>query len=880
MFALRSLPPGALPRTAEEALQIVQGRDPLALPAAEARARFFDAMIEVLRAAARTLPLLLVLDNLQWADPGSLKLLERLAADIADTAMLVVATCRDTDLDECRGLRAALADIATSRGYLRIELRGLSPLEVREYLRRTTSTRPSASLAEEIQRRTDGNPLFLREVVRDLVERGPGGGPASSIPRGVREAITVRLQRLSADCLSMLGAASVIGRVFGQEVLAQMMEGAGGNGIASALGMAREAGFVQDVPREPGALRFVHALVQEVLYEGLPSLQRARLHARVAAAIEVTAAGDGAACADTIARHLAAAADPQSLERVVPFALAAADHAMAHLAPEKALALLDDALQARGRMAGPAADAGTAQLLHRKARALDDMARSEEAVEALTRAFDLYAGCGDVAGMVDVALTPVQRAIPTGKLVTWSYADAGLPDLRARALAVVEPGTLRHARLLAHQSSTGDLERALAIARREEDRPLEVTTLWHLSYAHLCAGDAERARAEEADARRMAEELGDRSCLRFLLYLRCRSSTLVGDLASLEETTREMILDAERSRSRLALGAAYQARAILAHMKGEWDLCRQHGQTCLRLQPGSGETHSHAVTLSTLALTEYETGHPAAAQEHLEALSRLMGNAAAPFPYYLPKMAWISGDTSRVGAATEALASVPTTESPLEWATMSRTSAQALIAVIRGDRGEAERHLMFYSRWRGFRIPWNASGLSSDAHLALLLETVGRHEEACAAFEEALVFCRRTGYLPELAHVCRDYGERLARRGSPAGKARALEVLREGAEVSRRLGMSPTSARIDEALRKAQEGAGSRHAGNPDGLSTREVEVLRFVARGFTNAEIGERLFISPHTVARHVQNVLDKTGMSNRTEATAYAFRNGLMDV
>jgi DNA-binding CsgD family transcriptional regulator/tetratricopeptide (TPR) repeat protein len=340
-----------------------------------------------------------------------------------------------------------------------------------------------------------------------------------------------------------------------------------------------------------------------------------------------------------------------------------------------------------------------------------------------------------------------------------------------------------------------------------------------------------------------------------------------------------MLADAERLHSPLSLAAAHQANAVAAHLAGDWDGCREHVSACLRLQPGRGETHSHAVALGTLALTECETGNTNAAEEHLQSLSIVTGSARAPFPFYLPKMAWITGDTSRIDAAAEALGEIAAAGAPFEWVTMSRTFACALIAVLRGDREEARRFLDYYRPWKGLHLPWNASGMPTDALLALLLGTLGRHEEAMRAFEDALAFSRRSGYRPELARTCRDFGEALLRRDAPGDAARARDVLREGLDTARSLAMVPTVVRVEASLEEAgSNGASRRIREHPAGLSFREIEIIRLVARGLTNAEIGGKLFISPHTVARHIQNTLEKTGMANRTELTAFAFRNGLM--
>ena len=341
-----------------------------------------------------------------------------------------------------------------------------------------------------------------------------------------------------------------------------------------------------------------------------------------------------------------------------------------------------------------------------------------------------------------------------------------------------------------------------------------------------------------------------------------------------------MMADAERERSRLSLAAAHQAYAITAHMTGNWEGCREHAHRCLALQLDPGHSHSHAVALATLALTEFETGHDDLAEHYLGILGEVTGNRDAPFPFYLPKMAWITGDTSRIDATARALGQISAPAQPFEWVTMSRNSAGALVAVIRGDRTEADRYLRVYGRWKGLRIPPNASGMASDALRALILELLGEPDAAIAAFEEAVAFCRRSGYGPELARTCRDYGETLLRRGAPGDGRKAVRVLDEGLSIARILGMVPIAARIERGLAEGRRlGTPGRAPAFPAGLSRREVEVLRQITCGLTNAEIGERLFISSNTVARHVQNLLEKTGMANRTELTAYAFRSRVVE-
>ncbi len=134
----------------------------------------------------------------------------------------------------------------------------------------------------------------------------------------------------------------------------------------------------------------------------------------------------------------------------------------------------------------------------------------------------------------------------------------------------------------------------------------------------------------------------------------------------------------------------------------------------------------------------------------------------------------------------------------------------------------------------------------------------------------------RAGYRVEAAWTCHDHAVALLRRGRPADKASAVSLLEQGLAMATELGMKPLAGIIDGRLRELRPPASPCY---PDGLTGREVEVLRLVSRGLTNREIGDRLFISPHTAATHVQHVLAKTGMANRAELTAYAMRARLAD-
>ncbi len=166
--------------------------------------------------------------------------------------------------------------------------------------------------------------------------------------------------------------------------------------------------------------------------------------------------------------------------------------------------------------------------------------------------------------------------------------------------------------------------------------------------------------------------------------------------------------------------------------------------------------------------------------------------------------------------------------------------------------------------------------ISADRVLGLLTQTMGDFDQALSHFEDALTFCRKAGYRPELAWTCHDYAEALFQRGVPGDREKAVSLLEESLSISTELGMRPLMERV-AALQERAAFQPAKAPAYPDGLTQREVEVLQLIAAGKTDREIAEELFISVRTVGYHVGNILNKTTSSNRTEAATYASRNGL---
>ncbi len=169
------------------------------------------------------------------------------------------------------------------------------------------------------------------------------------------------------------------------------------------------------------------------------------------------------------------------------------------------------------------------------------------------------------------------------------------------------------------------------------------------------------------------------------------------------------------------------------------------------------------------------------------------------------------------------------------------------------------------------------SGSSVDRLLGLLSQTMGKMDQATSHFEDALVFCRKAGYQPELAWTSCDYAETLLQRNASGDRAKAGALLDESLAISTELGMRPMMERV-AGLQERAASQPARVPAYPDGLSHREVEVLRLIATGKTNRQIGDELIIAEGTVRRHINNIYEKIGVANRAEATRYVLTQGLL--
>jgi tetratricopeptide (TPR) repeat protein len=345
------------------------------------RYRLFEAVAALVSAIAGRQPLLMVLEDLHWADRPTLLLLRHLLRSSHEARLCLVATYRETELGRTHPLAEVLADLRREDGVTRIGLRGLEETDVNRLLGHWTGRETSASLTRLVASNTEGNPFFICEVLRHLEETGALSRILSDprptadlggLPEGVREAIGRRLTRLSDGCNRALGLAAVVGREFTLPVLlalSDMSEGA----LLDVIDEASAARLVHAVPGVSERYTFTHALVRDTLYGELTPARRSRLHRQVAEVLDRLAAEGNRPLAD-LAYHYAHAASAADAHKAIECAVGAAERAAASFALEEAARFYGIALQAVDLLpADPSLRATRFDLHFRRGKAFTDV---------------------------------------------------------------------------------------------------------------------------------------------------------------------------------------------------------------------------------------------------------------------------------------------------------------------------------------------------------------------------------------------------------------------------------------------------------------------------------------------------------------------------
>jgi class 3 adenylate cyclase/tetratricopeptide (TPR) repeat protein len=545
----------------------------------------FAAVVGLLAALSRAQPVVLVLDDLQWADEGSLLMLRHLATAEQVTRVLILGTYRDAGLADSHPLTGALAALHRQGRLSRIELSGLDDAGVVALLQAAagyTLDDTGMSIAHAVHRETDGNPFFVSEMLRHLSETGAiyreatgrwaaaGALDQMALPESVRVVIGARVGRLGPGAARALSVAAVIGRDFGLDLLAAAT-GTSEDELLDVLDAAAAVTLVRELAGPAGHYSFAHALIQHTLYEDLGPTRRARAHRRVAEALEELCGDHPGTRVGELARHWSNAPQPDGLAQAIRYSRAAADAALEALAPQDALRYYAQALALSGRGADPdpilaldlTVGLGTAQ------RQTGDPAYRDTLLGAARQAAEL----GDTDRLVRAALASDRGFYSTvgatnaDNIEVLETALASLPaDHHDRALVLARLGQeLTYGSPLDRRVALA--EEAMAIAKSSGSDAVIVRVSNLLAQTVRVPPQLEQSLGRTADALARAERLGDPVQLFWALGWRLSVAAWAGDIDEMDrclERARLLADQIDQPMLRWVVSNEAVARALLA----------------------------------------------------------------------------------------------------------------------------------------------------------------------------------------------------------------------------------------------------------------------------------------------------------------------------
>jgi class 3 adenylate cyclase/tetratricopeptide (TPR) repeat protein len=780
------------------------------------RYRLFDAVAGWLAAASAEEPMLLVLDDLQWAAKPTLLLLRHVVRFPEPRRILVLGTYRDTDLGHDHPLVEVLADLRRQGGMERLSLSGLDQRAVASFLAQAAGHEmddEGLALARAIYTETEGNPFFVREVIRHLTETGrieqQDGRWVTSlsvdelgIPEGVREVVGRRLSRLSEQANGALRLAAVIGTEFEVPVL-QQSAGLDEESLLTALEEAINARLVAEVLGPTARYRFGHALVRDTLYGELSGARRVTLHRRVAEAIEAVHAGALDDHLPALTHHWARATAPAAdTARAVDYATRAGDRALAQLAHDEAVAYYQQALDLLEVAARGTNDARQVDLLialgeaQRRAgdpthrQTLLDAARLAQQrgdSNALTRAaLANYRGFWSATGTVDAERVAVLE----------SALDAGEPaDVRARLLANLA-AELQYAGEGRRQLVLSD--EALTVARRLGDP----VTLAHVILARCSAIWAPATSAERlantSELLTVAGRLDDPAVVAWTWVWRFVAAMDLTDIEEADRSLDQLVrLAADLGQPMLMWVATYLevSRVLLAGRLADAErlllkareLGVAAGQPDAPLFFGSQRFH---IRFEQGCLTELIDRVAAA----LEESGRFDVRALAAFAYCELDR---DHDARRVfEPLTARLGDLPI---GIDWLYVAATSA--VVCAHLQNRSTAATLLDLLAPYSGHLVGTGLVWSGSVSHyLALLATTLGRFDEADQHFAAAEATHKRIGAPTWLARTRLECARMLLTRRQAGNVEQAREMLGQALATARELGLTNVERQAVELL--------------------------------------------------------------------------------
>ena len=828
-----------VPELAERVAELAH---PLAGDPEGARHRLFEAVGALLCDAAQDRPVVLLLEDLHWADTATLLLLKYVARYPRAARLMIIATYRESDVAEQQALRAVLTDLGREQFVRRLVLGRLDEGAVSELVSWHTGNRAPADVQRMIFEETEGLPFFVVEFSRHLTESrlsapasdAGGGAPAMTrlpLPEGVMDLVASRLSHLGASTVRVLETAAVVGQAFAFELLEPLCD-AGQDELVDALERAVDAQLIQEPAAGDDRYAFSHALIRDVLYGRLTAARRTLLHRRVAATLEQAAAADVDAHLAELAHHLGEAGGAADLDRAIGYAVRAGDHALAVIAYEQAATHYRHAIEMLDRRDAQGAAIQRCDVTIAQGEA-ERKAGNPAHRETLLGAAALAGQIGDGERLARAALAnnrgfnSSSQGVDGDRVAVLQSALATLDDgdsaIRARLLAqlavelIGDTDWQRRAQLA---------DAALEMARRVGDASTLARVLTQVSVAQVKPGTLTTRIAQLQEARELADVTGDRLLAAQASYFGFNAALDCGDLA--------------------------RARALLEHLEL---LAEQLGQPLIAWYVAIAYPRLHMIVGSPkdgerLALGAYELGQRAGQPDalvfllaHVYVLRLLQGTLAEGEPN-LANMFASPGSSPLVGPEFTPSRSVPllvaasmsaihcevgrledgrrhfelvmdeVTALPNDYSTLGILASAAIACGHLRDSTSARQLHDLLEPFADQFVMAGATGAfwlgAVRHHLAVLCATIDRPDDADAHFSAAERSYVQLASRPWLARCYVDWASALLERGGAGDPERASDLLAQALAIARELELIGVQKRAAALARRAQSYAGRR----------------------------------------------------------------------
>jgi len=770
------------------------------------RFRLFDSVTCFLRRVATDDGTqILALDDLQWADAPSLRLIDFLAHEMGDAPILLVGAYREETIGQ--PLLETLGVLARRSLFEQLTLKGLASTEIAQMLRLDGNGEPSEDLVAAVAEKTDGNPFLVAELAQ-LIKSQPSafktglrGAGTFSLPQGMTAVVQRRLAMLRPEAHRVLAVAAVIGQEFSREVLVQSLDP---ELRLEPLEEALRSNIVTEVPHALGRYRFTHALVSEALYEEIEISERAQIHRRVAGVLERMQGMSPTSNLAEIAFHYTHGVSPDDFEKAIVFARRTGERAVEQLAWEEASTHFRDALKLLEQR--------EARTANERCQLLLATAEAERRAGNLSRAREAFAGAADLARRFE--LPEILGRAALGVQTPWDILSGSVDDVEVSLLEDAlrfhtDPQSLTRARLLGRLAIAtywnNDSERGLAlteeaigIARNSGDPSALAQAM--IAQLHVITRPffIERQVPLLNEIVRLAYESGDPNLIFTALFYRSEDLLVCGDIQGIDRDFAEFSRLAEQLRQPPERSFVKIVRATRLLFEGHVAESAAMGREALDF----GTLGVDLDYQLTRTLLRFGVFYERLTLDALEDEVRFLAESHPAGSMWFCALADLCSQIGKEAEARNLFESLAikkfSTVSPDYGWEVSLHHLATLCVRLRDSESAAVLYRQLLPHDGRFAaLSWITFRGPISRYLALLAPLAGRDREAVGHYETAIDSCQRLGARLWTARVLCDYARFLLQRGGRGDRDRALELRERAMIEARDLDSARLKAEID-----------------------------------------------------------------------------------